>query len=95
VEAKIENGILFIPHKNADKLGDVALRIFHDNKAIHYASTRLGDLEVTKDGIKTECVDLFEGKKFDVRLAGNSKPIIEGLIGVQKAETKKSKEGDK
>ena len=93
MEAVIENGVLFIPHKNADKLGDAAVRIYYDNGSNHYASSRLGHLEVSKDGYRLTGVQSFDRCKFDVRLTGNSKPIIEGIIGVQKAVVKKSKEG--
>lgn len=93
MDAKLENGLLFIPFKNADKAGDLAVRIYTSNGGHHYASTRLGQVEANKEGLSTVGVQSFDGCKFDVRLTGNSKPIIEGIIGVQKAEAKKSKEG--
>lgn len=95
MDAVLENGVLFIPHKNAEKLGDVAVRIYYDNGSNHYASSRLGHIDVSKDGYKLTGVQSFDGCKFDVRLTGNSKPIIEGIIGVQKAEVKKGKENGK
>ncbi len=76
-KAEIKKGVLTIQHANANKAGDVALRIYSNSGAqLHYASTRSNTMAADSKGFNTPCPAEFDGLKFELKLVGDKKEVL-------------------